>query len=110
MKYMGSKRAMLLNGLGDLLNREAVGAGRFVDLFTGSGAVAAFVATRFPISVLAFDLQSYGAVLAGATVARQTRLDWKDTWRNWCRRAESHFSAYEIPTADRVTKVVVSSF
>lgn len=110
MKYMGSKRTMLLNGLGGLLNREAIGAGRFVDLFTGSGAVATYIATRFPIPVLAFDLQSYSAVLAGATVTRQSRLSWQSIWRNWHRRAELHFNGHEIPTADRITKVVVVGF
>ena len=55
MKYMGSKRAMLQNGLGDLLDREAAGAHRFVDLFAGSGSVAIHIARKFPIPVLAFD-------------------------------------------------------
>ena len=37
---MGSKRSMLLNGLGDLLANNAPKTTRFVDLFAGSGAVA----------------------------------------------------------------------
>ena len=52
MKYMGSKRAMLQNGLGELLGREAADALRFFDLFAGSGAVAIHIARRFAISVL----------------------------------------------------------
>ncbi len=51
MKYMGSKRSMLLNGLGELLTEESKDAKRFIDLFSGSGAVATFVAKRFPIEV-----------------------------------------------------------
>jgi adenine-specific DNA-methyltransferase len=110
MKYMGSKRAMLQNGLGDLLRREAVTAHRFVDLFTGSGAVAAYVAMRFPIPVLAFDLQHYGAILAGAVINRQTSLNWKMVWRNWYLRAEAYFNTREIPVQDNVTKVIVTDF
>ena len=74
MKYMGSKRAMLQNGLGELLGRQVLNAPRFVDLFAGAGSVAIHVARKFPISVLAFDLQSYSAVLTSAVVGRQTPL------------------------------------
>lgn len=110
MKYMGSKRAMLQNGLGDLLNREAFGARRFVDLFAGSGAVAIYVAMRIPIPVLAFDLQRYSAILTGAVVSRQTKLNWQTIWKNWHRRAEAHFNARTIPVADNLTRVVVADF
>ncbi len=57
MKYMGSKRAMLSNGLGDLLRSEMLGAKRFADLFAGSSAVAWFAAEHSECSVLASDLQ-----------------------------------------------------
>jgi integrase len=52
MKYMGSKRAMLQNGLGTLLEQEIVGAKRFVDLFTGSSAVALHVAQKFGLTLI----------------------------------------------------------
>ena len=39
MKFMGSKRWMLENGLGSLLCQRAETANRFVDLFAGSSAV-----------------------------------------------------------------------
>ncbi|MEN3331104.1 MAG: adenine-specific DNA-methyltransferase [Blastocatellia bacterium] len=110
MKYMGSKRAMLQNGLGDLLIRETLSAHRFVDLFAGSGAVATYVAIRFPIPVLAFDLQHYSAVLAGAVINRQTKFKWQSAWKNWRRRAESFFNAYKIPVANSLTRVIVSDF
>lgn len=61
MKYMGSKRAMLENGLGELLGQEIQTANRFVDLFTGSAAVAAHVGCRFHLPVLAFDLPLKGS-------------------------------------------------
>jgi adenine-specific DNA-methyltransferase len=89
MKYMGSKRAMLRNGLGTLLERELVGAKRFVDLFAGSAAVTSHVAQKFDIPVLAYDLQVYSVVLANAIVQRRRKLDWKKVWHDWHRRAKS---------------------
>jgi adenine-specific DNA methylase len=87
MKYMGSKRAMLLNGLGALLEREIVDADRFVDLFTGSAAVANHVAQKYDIPVLASDLQAYSVVLASAVIQRRQKLDWKRLWKGWQLRA-----------------------
>lgn len=108
MKYMGSKRAMLQNGLGELLRREVAEARRFVDLFAGSGAVAIHVAMRFPISVLAFDLQRYSAILTDAVVSRQDKLNWQGTWKNWHSRAKAHFELCKIPVADNLTRVAVT--
>ena len=70
MKYMGSKRVMLHNGLGELLRTEASAASRVVDLFCGAASVAWFAATKLDKTVIAFDLQEYAAVLAGAVVRR----------------------------------------
>ncbi len=108
MKYMGSKRAMLGNGLGELLGREVTHARRFVDLFAGSGAVAVHVAQRFAIPVLAFDLQRYSAILAGAVIARQSIIKWKPTFEAWQKRAESLFKAYDVPSADCLTVKLVT--
>lgn len=87
MKYMGSKRAMLLNGLGTLLEHEIVGATRFVDLFTGSAVVANHVAKTFDVPVIASDLQGYSVILAGAVVQRRRQLNWRTIWNKWYRRA-----------------------
>lgn len=87
MKYMGSKRTMLRNGLGEVLLREAPAHERFFDLFTGSGAVAAFVAARTHAPVHARDLQAYGAALAAAVVCRTRELDVERLWRLWRARA-----------------------
>ncbi len=110
MKYMGSKRMMLPNGLGTILNREAGKARRFIDLFAGSGVVAIHVARQFPIRVLAVDLQSYSAVLAGAVVKRHTRLNWQPLWISWHRRAEARFNRERVPTASKLTQRVVTEF
>src|SRR5437016_2542153 len=70
VKYMGSKRWMLSNGLGHLLDDRAKNASRFVDLFSGSAAVAWYVAERTQREVVACDLQHYSRVLADAVLQR----------------------------------------
>lgn len=87
MKYMGSKRTMLRNGLGHVLLAEAKKHPRFVDLFSGSGAVATFISTRLNIEVLACDLQSYSCVLTNAVIGRTHSIDSSRLWRNWRARA-----------------------
>lgn len=99
---------MLQNGLGELLCREVIGARRFADLFVGSGAVAIYVAMSFPITVLAFDLQYYSAILTRAVVSRQKKLDWQAIWKNWHRRAEANFNAHIVRNADKLTGGVVA--
>jgi adenine-specific DNA methylase len=89
MKYMGSKRAMLQTGLGEIIAARVCDGDRFVDLFTGSGAVAAFVAESFPIPVLASDLQSFATILAGAIVERSEPLKTEAIWLAWETRARS---------------------
>lgn len=87
MKYMGSKRAMLTNGLGHLLSQALVGRSRFVDLFSGSGAVSKFVAMGYGIPVLATDLQEYAVYLSGAVINRTTPISAEREWSRWVSRA-----------------------
>lgn len=75
MKYMGSKSAMLQNGLGHLITRHGRRADRIVDLFAGSGAVSWFAAENLAKPVVAVDLQRYSAVFAGAVIERTRPLD-----------------------------------
>jgi len=110
MKYMGSKRAMLQNGLGELLDRESGNARRFVDLFAGSGAVAVHVARKFPIPVLAFDLQQYSSVLAGAVIERLGRLDWESAWAKWERSAIAEFRKVHLLREKELTRAVVADY
>lgn len=110
MKYMGSKRAMLKNGLGHLLEQEVANASRFVDLFSGSSAVAAHVASGFAIPVLAYDLQRYSVVLANATIARRRPIDANKEWRNWYERARLRVLKISAPGARRLTIAKVSAF
>lgn len=110
MKYMGSKRTMLLNGLGDLLADMAPTTTRFVDLFAGSGAVAIHVATKYEIPVVASDLQQYSTVLAGAVVERQSELEWEKVWKEWHWSANEIYSRHRPPKVERVTKKAVDEF
>lgn len=110
MKYMGSKRAMLGNGLGELLSEQVPMSKRFVDLFTGSAAVATHVGCRFNLPVLAFDLQNYSAVLADAVIGRDSKLDWKPAYERWYKRAESFVSELDLPEPSNVTKKLVTEY
>lgn len=103
MKYMGSKRAMLGNGLGELLGSEVPAARRFADLFAGSAAVAIHVACRYDVPVLAFDLQSYSSVLAGAVIKRQAVVPTETLFRDWLRRAKNFTSGIRIPTISQIS-------
>jgi len=107
MKYMGSKRSMLLNGLGELLTEEAKDAKRFIDLFSGSGAVATFVAKRLPIEVHAYDLQKYSVDLANAVLKRTTPISTEETWVRWHSRARLIFQRYSHPKPARITRISV---
>lgn len=80
---MGSKRALLANGLGDLLIERAMNAERFVDLFSGGCSVAWFVARRVGIPVYAVDLQLYSRVLAEAVLLRTEPRDGVVQHRDW---------------------------
>lgn len=79
MKYMGSKRTMLSNGLGELLIEQCSLGGRFFDLFTGSAAVSCFVAEKTHTKVFCSDLQQYSFFLADAVIGRNKPLSAKST-------------------------------
>ncbi|MGV3513335.1 MAG: DNA adenine methylase [Novosphingobium sp.] len=94
MKYMGSKRAMLGNGLGEALGRSIGDAKRVLDLFAGSGAVAWHVAERYDKQVLACDLQKYATVLASAVIERTEPISDRSWVESWLRRARARVSAH----------------
>jgi len=93
MKYMGSKRSMLKNGLGDLLLEQTILFDRFVDLFTGGGFVSWFVAEKVNKTVLAVDLQRYSTVLAEAVISRTKPLDANKIYENWVAKAKKKRNA-----------------
>lgn len=83
MKYMGSKRSLLSNGLGEELIQRSESASRFVDLFAGSASVAWFVARHSRIQVVANDLQHYSAALADAVLCRTRPANPERLLRDW---------------------------
>jgi adenine-specific DNA methylase len=99
---------MLTNGLGETLAREVQGSSRFVDLFTGSGAVAWHMALTYEVTVVATDLQQFSVNLADAVLSR-TRAASGDWVARWLERARSsvekgpHYSAARA-IQDRVPK------
>lgn len=104
---MGSKRWMLSNGLGELLLDKTRKVKRFHDLFSGSGAVAQFVATRVPATVAASDLQLFAVTLSEAVLLRNTQLPWPDIWDAWRTRALRRMKAIAIPAKQGTAKQYV---
>ena len=90
MKYMGSKRAMLENGLGKLLITQAEQFNRVVDLFCGAGYVAWFAAENTTKPVLAVDLQKYAVTLAQSVISRDKALDYESLRKKWLIPVKRH--------------------
>ncbi len=97
MKYMGSKRSMLMNGLGETLDAEIRRATRFVDLFLGSGEVASFVARRHEVPTFGVDLQAYSVFLAEAVIGRCQETRWGPRWERWIASAETQVKRTRLP-------------
>jgi len=89
MKYMGSKRQMLENGLGEILRDQLPHAKRFVDPFCGSAGVVNYVATnqKFKGEIIAGDLQKYAVVLARAVIGRTEKIDFERIKKLWIEPA-----------------------
>lgn len=79
---------MLQNCLGTLLEKRARKAKRFVDLFSGSAAVAWYIAEKINKPVLAVDLQSFATTLAKSILGRTGSIDAETLWLAWQVRAE----------------------
>ncbi len=88
---------MLTNGLGDMLDEYAPRSARFVDLFSGSAAVASFVAERHATEVRANDLQRYSQILAATVVERTEPLDGEAIWNEWDLAASSVTEFERLP-------------
>lgn len=80
---------MLSNGLGDILRVEIGKAKRFADLFSGSAAVAWYVAQNFSCPVIAADLQTFAVCLAEAVINRDVALTAGIIWDHWSKEAEA---------------------
>ena len=116
MKYMGSKRHMLENGLGGMIIEQSRYAKRFVDLFCGAGSVAWFAAEKTKPPVLAVDLQAYAVVLAKAVVGRDKPLssetiekEWLDKVKRNRTRSKYWHVARGLGNQKRITKKLVNA-
>src|SRR5882672_1853160 len=111
MKYMGSKRWMLRNGLGHLITDEIKKADRFLDFFTGSGAVAHFAATTgHPTEVRAFDLQQFCVALANGVVSRSRPLESDTVWNAWLKRSTERVRSDKRSPQSEKALVPISKF
>jgi adenine-specific DNA-methyltransferase len=93
MKYMGSKRQMLGNGLGELLQKYVPKSTRVVDPFCGAGSVIQYVACNFNKEVIAGDLQEYAIVLANAVLGRVDEIDTAFLEKKWLAKARAKLHA-----------------
>ncbi len=109
MKYMGSKRAMLKNGLGELLLQEAPEANRIFDPFCGSSSVAWFLAESTDKQVIAGDLQKFSIDLANSILLRTEPINNSDfeTLENWINFSKSFHETIKIEIAFKKTRKFV---
>lgn len=89
MKYMGSKKNMLNNGLGETILDMSQRAERFVDLFSGSGAISWFAAEKTNLPVLSIDLQKYSSILSNSVISRTKKVDIEKIEKEWLLKALS---------------------
>lgn len=87
MKYMGSKRVMLENGLGELIRSQAEQANRIIDPFCGSSVIAWYAAEQTENQVIASDLQEYAVILARAVLNRTATLEADKLIEKWFTEA-----------------------
>ena len=112
---MGSKRSMLLNGLGEAIADAVPRYSRFVDMFAGSAVVAWHVAQRYNVEVLASDLQQYSVVLASSVIARTRPLksecveEWISRAIRWTDASEYHSAAKRLQARIGAEEIAISS-
>jgi adenine-specific DNA-methyltransferase len=98
MKYMGSKRSMLKNGLGDLLIEQCSNANRIFDPFCGSSSVVWFLAEKCNKQIIAGDLQKYSTDLANAVILRDSNLTVEDLQilTDWLNQSKSFHEIVKV--------------
>jgi len=117
MKYMGSKRSMLLgskrsmlkNGLGDLLLHQAPKANRIFDPFCGSSSVVWFLAEKSEKQVIAGDLQKFSVDLANSILLREEPIRDRElqTLENWINLSKCFHETVKIDLELKQTKKFV---
>lgn len=109
MKYMGSKRSMLSNGLGELLIQKSRNANRIFDPFCGSSSVVWFLAEKTNRQVIAGDLQKYSTDLANSILLRDSLLKDSDLviLENWINLSKAFHDVVKADLKLKVTKKCV---
>lgn len=109
MKYMGSKKSMLKNGLGELLLQEAPKANRFFDPFCGSSSVVWFLAEKTDRQIIAGDLQKFSIDLANSILLRNEPLNDSDIsiLENWINLSKGFHETVKIDQEFKKTKKFV---
>lgn len=91
MKYMGSKKYLLSNGLGKLVIEKANESNKFYDLFSGSSSVVWYIAKKINKKIIAGDLQQYSVILSNAVIQRTKEYDIKYLQQNWINESRKEF-------------------
>lgn len=109
MKYMGSKRSMLKNGLGELLLSQAQLANRIFDPFCGSSSVVWFFAEKTNKQVIAGDLQKFSVDLANSILLRDCPLIEQEiiVLEKWVTMARCFHETIKVNTEFKKTKKFV---
>lgn len=109
MKYMGSKKSMLKNGLGELLLEEAPKANRVFDPFCGSSSVVWFLAEKTDKQIIAGDLQKFSTDLANSILLRNESLKESDikALENWINLSKCFHDTVKIELEFKKTKKFV---
>lgn len=94
MKYMGSKKTLLANGLGELIIEKSKNAANFYDPFCGSASVVWFASAKIANKIYASDLQSYSIFLANSVLLRTKQYSAKKLINSWLIPVEKKFIDY----------------
>lgn len=110
MKYMGSKKVMLNNGLGEILIEQSYKCDRFFDPFCGSAVVSWYVAENTEKKVRSGDLQKYSVDLANSILLRNKSLNVqeKNILNEWLLKSEKDLFTLRLDIPSKLTKKFVS--
>jgi adenine-specific DNA methylase len=110
MKYMGSKKWMLNNGLSKFLIESASRSSRIYDPFCGSSVVSRYIAEKTNKEVIAGDLQLYSVYLANSILHRTSPVKEKDMQKInlWMSKGEKKYQNYSTKINYRSNKKYVN--
>jgi adenine-specific DNA-methyltransferase len=105
---MGSKISMLNAGLSGIISKNIeVQPTRFVDLFSGSGAVARWVAENHQVPVDAVDTQLYSKVLSGVIIERSEKAS-AAILNDWIMRSQDLYRSRSVTPGSSIGSILDS--